>query len=289
MNFSANPQFIKNKQRGYDLFMVDYVPVEHQSNTFIFLNPLGSECNVIDAMLVNLARHLASAGTRVIRFDYFGTRDSDGEFGMITLETLISDIETMTDYLDISGDSNSKRGLIGVRSGALLATLFAEKHNDLIENLILCAPVSSAADFFDAELMQALSMQTVLFKKIVWDRKRIIRELLDENTTVVDGYNLANMNGYPLTKSLYLSVLDLDQRFSAVSPFSKKCLIVNIDNRKRKVYKKIDTIKERFSHAEVDYIELITSHGLPWIHGKTLQKIDFSLNEAVSTWVTNHG
>jgi len=289
MNFSAAPQFIRNEQGGYDLFIVDYVPVESPSNTFIILNPLGSECNVIDAMLANLARHLASTGRRVVRFDYFGTRDSDGDFGQITLETLMSDVETIIDFINKSGNSVSRRGFIGVRFGALLAMQVAEKKNDFIDDLILCAPISSATDFFAAELMQALSMQTVLFKKIVWDRKKIIHELIDGNTTVIDGYNLANMNGYPLTKSLYLSILDLDQQLSAESTFSKKCLIVTIDSRKRKTYKKIDVLKERFVSADVDCIELIAGQGLPWIHGKTLQKVYSSLNEEISTWIDHDG
>ena len=285
MNLQASPQYIPNNRGGYNLFAVDYVPEESTNEFYIILNPLGSECNVIDALLVNLARHLASIGKRVIRFDYYGTRDSDGDFSSITLDTLMSDVETICEFIGVENSPDSKLGFIGVRFGALLAMQFAETHRNLIDPLILCAPITSASDYFDSELMQALSMQTVLFKKIIWDRKRIIHELLEGNSTVVDGYNLANLNGYPLSKGLYQSVLKLDQLFLSELSFSHKCLIVNIDSKKRKVNKKIERLKEILTNASVDYVELIADQGLPWIHGKTLQKIYHPLNEDISAWV----
>ncbi|GEM_PF-1749488 len=287
MNFSENHFFFKNNELGHNLYGVDYIPEEPTGEAFIFLQPLGSERNVIDAVIINLARTFAKHGIRVLRFDYYGTGDSEGDFTSITLASLMSDIDTgMSLFSNNAGITST--GLLGVRFGSLLASHFAEQTLNTIKHLILCAPVINAFDYINKELMQALSMQTVLFNEIIWDRIKIIHELLEGQSTVVQGYNLANLNGFPLTKELFLSIKDIDTTTHRKN-YDFDCLLVNIDTRKRKRNKIIEALEKKYSKAKkVDTCEIIEKT-IPWVHGKHLLKTSDTLNKTIINWLRTNG
>lgn len=88
-----------------------------------------------------LAEQLAKAGFDVLRFDYRGTGDSNGELGDTTPEQWVEDVKrAVRELKDISG----VRGVavVGFRFGALIAAMAAGQGLGL-ERLVLWEPVVS--------------------------------------------------------------------------------------------------------------------------------------------------
>lgn len=92
-------------------------------------------------LFVTLAQELARLGITVLRFDYRGSGDSEGEFQEITLDGKISDTLLCLDFLakDSSVDPN-RIGIFGRSLGGAIAVLAARRYQH-IKSLVLWAPV----------------------------------------------------------------------------------------------------------------------------------------------------
>src|SRR5579871_6007661 len=115
-------QFIK-KQTG-NLYSVYHAPEALSNNQtgIILCYPYGQEYIRCHKLYVNMANKLAVLGFHVLRFDYYGTGDSSGEFPSITIDGSLGDIDVAINELKESCDI-SKVILIGVRFGATLSLL----------------------------------------------------------------------------------------------------------------------------------------------------------------------
>jgi len=133
--------------------------------------PLGQEYIRSHQTLRHLAKLVAAQGRHVLRFDYFGTGDSDGEGSDVTfprcVETLGAAIDELHDMADIK-----EVALIGLRFGALVAAA-ATAGARSVSRLVLWDPV---------------------------DGTSYARELLDGNASTMS-YPLER-EGFPVTKSL---------------------------------------------------------------------------------------
>jgi pimeloyl-ACP methyl ester carboxylesterase len=111
--------------------------------------PLAREYLLAHQTLRYLARLLAGAGHHVLRFDYFGTGDSAGEFEEAGLERWIADIHTAIEELRDVGRVGQVT-LLGLRFGGTLAAMAARGRRD-VSGLVLWNPVIDGADYL-AEL-----------------------------------------------------------------------------------------------------------------------------------------
>jgi hypothetical protein len=281
---TESPSFFENKKNGCALYGVDYLPAtETGKMAYLFLQPLGTERNVIDAFQVSLARELASKGVRVLRFDYFGTGDSEGSFSDITFESLMSDVGAAIQFLGEQGYSG-KIGLFGLRFGTLIAGCYAEEYPESIGDLILCAPVVKGYPFIYQELMQSLSTQMVLFKEIILNRDQIIQNLRDGKSTMVNGFNLANLNGFPLTR-MFLTSTENRNLIGAIRKYRHRCLIIEIDKIQRKMSQEMKSLNEHYKEcASFSFLQVLEK-SIPWIHGNYLIKNSTTLNEVITQWI----
>lgn len=101
---------------------------------FLVIAPFAEELNKSRHVLAKLCSRLADAGHDVLMPDLFGTGDSEGDFGDASLEIWRSDLDTAIAYL--GGDG--AMGVVGLRSGALLAADLAARH--ALESLTLLHP-----------------------------------------------------------------------------------------------------------------------------------------------------
>src|SRR4030067_1026137 len=86
-----------------------------------------------------LAAHLARSGRQAMRFDYFGTGDSAGEYAQASLAQWQIDIGDAVD--ECRRQSGRERVcIVGLRLGATLAGKAAAQRED-ISALVLYAPV----------------------------------------------------------------------------------------------------------------------------------------------------
>jgi uncharacterized protein len=77
-------------------------------------------------LFVHAARHLAQAGFAVLRFDFFGSGDSDGEFDQFTILTEVADAVAGIDWLGTQpGIDASRIGVVGLSMGGGVTGLLA--------------------------------------------------------------------------------------------------------------------------------------------------------------------
>ncbi len=100
-----------------------HAPGERKGTRFLLVPPFAEEMNKSRHVLAALCRRLADAGHDVLMPDLYGTGDSEGDFGDATLETWRSDLDTAITHLG----GGEALGVVGLRSGALLATDLASR------------------------------------------------------------------------------------------------------------------------------------------------------------------
>ncbi|MEA2699450.1 MAG: uncharacterized protein QOI66_3721 [Myxococcales bacterium] len=111
----------------------------------VLCNPLGHEAVRAHRAFRQLANLLAQARYHVMRFDYYGTGDSDGEGDDARLAGWIEDVGSAIDELkDTAGIG--RVWLIGLRFGAALALLATQGRRD-VEGVLAWDPVVSGSDY----------------------------------------------------------------------------------------------------------------------------------------------
>jgi uncharacterized protein len=139
MKGSELPFFFLNE--GYRLFGVLHnVSGKTKKEGFIFCAPFAEEKLWAHRVFVSFARFLAEKGYPVLRFDYMGHGDSEGDFEISSVQTMISDINCAAQILQERIPSIESLGFLGLRFGATLALLAASLENRP-KKLILWEPI----------------------------------------------------------------------------------------------------------------------------------------------------
>jgi pimeloyl-ACP methyl ester carboxylesterase len=130
------------ENNGEKIFGILHRPLHSYPVPAVIICPgfAGNKCGKF-RMFVTLGKELARRGIAVLRFDYRGAGDSEGEFRDITLEGKTSDTLKCLDFLanDPQIDSN-RLGLLGRSLGGAIAVLTARRYQ-AIKSLVLWAPV----------------------------------------------------------------------------------------------------------------------------------------------------
>jgi len=275
------PFFFCNPESGARLFGMLYLPDNPTGVGVVFLHPLGVERNTCDTISVNVARSLAAAGVTCLRFDYFGTGDSEGDFREITSSTLFSDVTAAISEIKASVGVDSV-GLFGMHFGGMVAGLYAEQEGDRIEHLMLCSPVISFSDFINKALMLSISQQAIMFGKVIADREMMICNLKEGKETCHDGYNLCNIEGFPLTQGLWQSFADRNL-LQDVGSYDRRCLILDLCVTGKRKDGAVSNLTTKYS-GDVSYREVPVRY-LPWQVTTYLIKSLHGLNDAVTAWL----
>jgi exosortase A-associated hydrolase 2 len=106
-----------------------------QRRSALIIPPFAEEMNKSRHVLAALSKSLEAAGHDVLMPDLYGTGDSEGDFGDITLDIWRADIDATVARL------NPQQGLdlVGLRTGALLAADAVSRHK--VGSLTLLHPV----------------------------------------------------------------------------------------------------------------------------------------------------
>jgi uncharacterized protein len=140
----VNPFFFGNSAR--QLFGAYESPTEPpRSDGVVLCSPFGEEYLLAHSAYRLLARQLSHAGSHTLRFDYFGTGDSAGEFEDADQNQWLSDIGTAINELRDVGQV-SRISLVGLRYGAALAAMAAKKHGG-VDRLVLWDPVIDGPEY----------------------------------------------------------------------------------------------------------------------------------------------
>ena len=116
---------------GYSLFGILHAPAGPAAGPpFVLCHPFGEEKLWTHRVFVSLARQLASDGYFVLRMDYMGNGDSEGDFSQSSLATACDDVRAA--IAEVRRRTGAQTvNLLGLRFGALVASLVAEHATDV--------------------------------------------------------------------------------------------------------------------------------------------------------------
>jgi len=91
-------------------------------------------------LFVHFARDLCAVGFIVLRVDFRGSGDSEGEFEDMTVPGEVSDAEKSIDFLQLNPQVDKERiGVIGLSLGGRVATILAS-HDERLKYVVLLSP-----------------------------------------------------------------------------------------------------------------------------------------------------
>lgn len=237
---TETPFFFPNG--NYRLFGVLHEPQEPAKNQgFVFCAPFAEEKLWAHRVFVSFARDLAAKGYPVLRFDYMGNGDSEGNFEESSLETMLSDTRCAIRMLREKVSGVESVNLLGLRLGATIAALAQENGSD-ISQLILWEPVVDGSTYMREMLRINLSTQTAVYKKILYNTDALIQKMKDGETVNVDGYEMS----WPLYEQI--AGIDLINRNSACEG---RVLIVQISRKEGKISQPLEKLKEKYTRCEL--------------------------------------
>lgn len=207
--------FFENE--GTRLFAIIHRPKNSKEKKgIIFCHPFGEEKQYSYRAFVRFARELCDRNFHVMRFDCRGYGDSEGDFKDATLETQVADTLKAIDIFKVQF-CIQKVGLFGLRLGATIATLAAERDSS-IQRLILWFPVINGKEYLD-ELIKTKIISELTNKMTSLPQREIIEQLKSKGGS--------DMGGYYLTTEMYEQLLGIDQT-SQSSHFGGTVLIVTM-------------------------------------------------------------
>lgn len=129
------------------LAAVHLSPRLHARSVAVLLcNPFGEEAARAHRAYRVMARKLEEAGYAAMRFDYAGTGDSSGDIADYGVDAWIEDIEAAADMLR-KESGVSRIVLVGLRFGATLAALCAQRARLRAAHVVLWDPVVDGAQY----------------------------------------------------------------------------------------------------------------------------------------------
>lgn len=116
------------------------------SRGVVLCHPWGNEYIHAYRAMRQLSKLLSAAGIHTLRFDYFGTGDSDGDVAAGDLGGWETDIQAAVK--ELKDTTGSKRvSLVGLRLGATLAANLAVRVGAEINSLVLWDPIVSGVEY----------------------------------------------------------------------------------------------------------------------------------------------
>ena len=180
----------------------------------IFIHPYAEEKQYIDRIFVHFARLLCSRGYFVMRFDFYGCGDSEGNFEELTFESQISDIQSISNQF--TRDTGiGEISLFGVRLGASIAIQYAGIDKN-VSDLILWSPIVNGAEYAETLLRNKIFASFTENKKV--SKGKILNDLHSEGRI--------DIGGYYLTKNYYDYLNDLNVHNNA--PFCKGKIFIGL-------------------------------------------------------------
>jgi exosortase A-associated hydrolase 2 len=185
------------------LFCTLRLPPDKPRYVVMVVPAFGDEMNKSRRMLTVLSQRLNQFGIAVLVPDLFGTGDSEGAFVDANWDSWRADLVAVRDWA--IGEQLQVRGLVAVRTGALLAAQFAQSlASGELDTTVLWQPVRSGTSF----VKQLLRIRTLASAVNAGTRETVeslISSISSGEPVLVGGYALTAATVQPLM------ALNLDQ------------------------------------------------------------------------------
>jgi len=153
----------------------------------IILNPIFEERSRSHRYLFNWAKFLAHHGYHVIRFDYMGQGDSDGDMKNMSIETQLDDLAVVQEWVK-QKLPDCKIALHGLRWGASIGALYMQSKNVDLKYLVSWEPIKNGRKYIEDELRKNLATQLIVHKRVIVNRKKLVSNLESGEYVNIDGY-----------------------------------------------------------------------------------------------------
>jgi amino acid adenylation domain-containing protein len=163
----------------------------------VICNPFGQEEIRAHSVLHTFADYLARGGFHVLRFDYYGTGDSEGEDVDVSFDAWIDDVLRADDEIRRRGACRRSVWL-GLRLGATAAALASARSSDAPRKLLLWEPVIDGPTYL-RELERAHIRERSDLYERRWARDPKLRARIGEEAQ-------SEFLGYPITPDLRAQV-----------------------------------------------------------------------------------
>lgn len=192
------------------LFGMVHEPGAPTRSAFVMSHPFAEEKLWSHRVFVSMARALAQRGHAVLRFDYAGAGDSSGSSAEVSMDTHLDDLAAAVAFLTGKLPDVTSIGMIGLRLGATVCALFAERAAGVEQYrricgapLVLWEPVVDGEGYFQEILRSNLSTQLAVYGKVVENRDALQERMRAGGCVNVDGYEI----GKPLFESAAVRTL----------------------------------------------------------------------------------
>jgi exosortase A-associated hydrolase 2 len=188
-------------------FAVENRCIGESRGGILFIHPFAEEMNKSRRMVALTASALSDDGWSVLRFDFHGCGDSEGEFGEATWNSWADDLSFWSDWLRARVEGPLL--LWGLRAGALLATEWLRETRDSLP-LLLWQPVTNGQRHL-TQLLRLRAAANMLEARQAGNVVAELRAKLVEGSPVtVAGYTL----NPELAKAMDLATLRLHDNYN---------------------------------------------------------------------------
>jgi hypothetical protein len=145
------------------IFGILHLPKRKNPPLIIMCHGWGSnKLGTHQGLFVKAARNLCKNGFAVLRFDFRGSGDSEGEFEKQTIETMLEDLNCILNNLDKNYVNTDKIGLIGHSLGGKISILKAAKDKRIKYLALWSTPV------LHKEILSQAFVNEVRERKCLW-------------------------------------------------------------------------------------------------------------------------
>ncbi len=184
--------------------------LQTRSAAVVLCNPFGEEAARAHRAYRVMARKLQDAGYAAMRFDYAGTGDSSGDIDDFGIDAWIQDIEAAADALRAESGV-SRIVLVGLRLGATLAALCAQRGRLRAAHVLLWDPVVDGAEYL-RELRRAhraymdaeFGRTTAAHREMADDQAAMLNEVMPHEVMLHEAL------GTPISPRLHAELAGID-------------------------------------------------------------------------------
>ena len=261
--------FLNDKQRLFGI--LHKAEGTQQKLGWVFCHPFAEEKLWAHRVYVNLARALAKKSWPVLRFDYRGYGDSEGNFEDFTIDDQLADIDCAIARLMTEVPELQSVGLVGLRYGATLAAMAAE-NNPQVSRLVLWDPVIDMSAYMQDVLRANLTTQMVMHGKVVTNRDQLTQNIMNGEAVNIDGYDLTQHFFQPACD---INLLDREKQFAG------PCQIVQIGRANQPLKKDIQALADLYHQGSVSQVAELQF----WKEIKNFVQRSDALNGSLFDWM----
>jgi len=139
--------FMNDGEQIVGMLHVPSLKEEERAPTILMLHGFTGHKSEAHRFFVHVARSLCNAGFLVLRFDFRGSGDSDGEFEDMTVPGEVSDAVRAVDFVSgLDMVDPGKIGVIGLSMGGRVAAILASKDKRVKFVILYSAALASLKD-----------------------------------------------------------------------------------------------------------------------------------------------